>query len=226
MDFLTFYAFHGGAAWLWSAAQIGGPDKSGRPRVKVKRHHLYGAYESIARMRFRPFRLSLAPLGALLLLMGCSSKIVICPVPAILADTKTLTIFRPGTTPDLANELFTVAVTDAQGDCTYSTRDGMVHSSLELTFVAARTPTAEAASYSVPYFVAVHENATVFTKRLYTLRFTFAPGASVATIKQAPDDVDIKLANGKLPWNYQMMAGFQMTPAQIEYTKTRARYLP
>ena len=178
-------------------------------------------------MSFSPFRLSrLAPLGVLLLLMGCSSRIVICPVPAILADTKTVTIFRPGTAPDLANELYTAALIDAQGDCTYSTRDGMVHSSLELTFVAARTPTAEAASYSVPYFVAIHENEKVFTKRLYTLRFTFAPGASVATIKQAPDDVDIKLANGKLPWNYQMMAGFQMTPEQIEYTKTRARYLP
>ena len=185
-------------------------------------------------MSFSPFLRSplrhclsrLAPLGALLFVMGCSSKIVICPVPAILADTKQLTVFRPGTTPDLANELYTVALIDAQGDCTYSTRDGMVHSSLELTFVAARTPTAEAASYSVPYFVAIHENAKVFSKRLYTLRFTFAPGASVATIKQAPDDVDIKLANGKLPWNYQMMTGFQMTPAQIEYTKTRARYLP
>jgi len=185
-------------------------------------------------MNISPFRRSplrhclprLAPLGALLLVMGCSSKIVVCPVPAILADTKTLTIFRPGTTPDLANELYTVALTDAQGDCTYSTRDGMVHSSLELTFVAARTPTAEAVSYSVPYFVAIHENAKVFVKRLYTLKFTFAPGAAVATIKQAPDDVDIKLANGKLPWNYQMMTGFQMTPAQIDYAKTRARYLP
>jgi hypothetical protein len=178
-------------------------------------------------MRISRFRLSrLAPLGALLLVMGCSSKIVICPVPAILADTKQLTVFRPGTAPDLANELFTVAVTDAQGDCTYSTRDGMVHSSLELTFIAARTPTAEAVSYSVPYFVAIHENAKVFAKRLYTLRFSFAPGAAVATIKQAPDDVDIKLANGKLPWNYQMMTGFQMTPAQIEYAKTRARYVP
>jgi len=227
LDFLAFYAFHGGAAWLWSAAQIGGPDKSGRPRVKVKRKPLWAAQESIARMSISPFRLSrLAPLGALLLIMGCSSKIVVCPVPAILADTKQLTVFRPGTTPDLANELYTVALTDAQGDCTYSTRDGMVHSSLELTFVAARTPTAEAASYSVPYFVAIHENATVFVKRLYTLRFSFAPGAAVATIKQAPDDVDIKLANGKLPWNYQMMTGFQMTPAQIEYAKTRARYLP
>jgi len=178
-------------------------------------------------MTISPFRLlRLAPLGALLLLMGCSSKIIVCPVPAILADTKILTIFRPGATPDLANELYTVALTDAQGDCTYSTKSQTVHSSLQLTFIAARAPSAEAVTYSVPYFVAIHENARVFAKRLYTLKITFASGASVATVKQAPDDVDIKLGNGKLPWNYQMMAGFQMTPEQIEYSKTRARYVP
>jgi hypothetical protein len=174
-----------------------------------------------------PFRLlHLAPLGALLLLMGCSTKIVVCPVPAILDDTKTLTVFRPGTMPDLANELYTVALINAEGDCTYRAKDGVVHASLNLTFVAARSPTAEAASYSVPYFVAIHEGAKIFAKHLYTLKFTFAPGASVATIKQSPDDVEIKISNGKLPWNYQEMAGFQMTSAQIEYAKTRARYVP
>jgi hypothetical protein len=178
-------------------------------------------------MRISRFRLSrLAPLGALLLVAGCASKITVCPVPAILADTKTLTAFRPGTVPDLANELYTVALTDAQGDCTYSTRTGLVHASLELTFVAARTPSAEAASYSVPYFIAFHEGPKVYAKRLYNLRFTFAPGASVVTVKQSPDDVNIKIENGKLPWNYQEMTGFQMTPAQIEYAKNRARYVP
>ena len=83
-------------------------------------------------MSFRLLRL--APLGALLLLMGCSSKILVCPVPAILADTQSVTIFRPGTVPDMANELYTVSLINSTGDCTYSTRDGVVHASLELTF--------------------------------------------------------------------------------------------
>ena len=78
----------------------------------------------------------------------------------------------------------------------------------------------------MPYFVAVHEGARIYSKRLYTLRFTFAPGASTATITQSPDDIEIMIANGKLPWNYQEMAGFQMTAAQIEYNKTRGRYVP
>ena len=175
-------------------------------------------------MNARLFRLM--PLAALLLVMGCSTKIAICPVPAILADTQSVTIFRPGTQPDLANELYTVSLINAEGDCTFNTKSSLVHASLELTFRATRAPTKEAATYTVPYFVVVHENAKIFQKRLYRLRFTFAPGATVVTVKQSPDEIALHVSNGKLPWNYQEMAGFQMTPAQIEYNKTKSRYVP
>jgi hypothetical protein len=175
-------------------------------------------------MSFRLFRL--APLGALLLVLGCSTQISICPVPAILADTQSVTIFRPGTTPDLANELYTVSLINAEGDCTYSNKTNLVHASLDLTFRATRAPSKDAATYTVPYFVVVHENAKIFVKHLYHLKFTFAPGASVTTIKQSPDSIELHVSNGKLPWNYQEMAGFQMTAAQIEYNTTRGRYVP
>ncbi len=167
-----------------------------------------------------------AVLGAVLMLMGCSQKIVVCPVPAILADTSSVTIFRAGTVPDLANELFTVSLTDSQGDCVYNNPTAVVRSSLDLTFRAVRAPTSEAASYTVPYFVVVSENAKIFTKRAYDLHFTFAPGAATAVITQSPEVPSIHISNGKLPWNYQLLAGFQMTDAQIEYNKKKSRYLP
>lgn len=175
-------------------------------------------------MNARLFRT--APLAALLLVMGCSTKIAVCPVPAILADTQSVTFFRPGTTPDLANELYTVSIINAEGDCTFNTKSSLVHASLVLTFRATRTPTKEAATYTVPYFVVVHEKDKIFQKRNYRLRFTFAPGATVVIVKQSPDEISLRVSNGKLPWNYQEMAGFQMTPAQIEYNKTRGRYVP
>ena len=176
-------------------------------------------------MRFSLSRLAL--IGALLLpLLGCSTKIAICPVPAILADTQSVTIFRPGTSPDMANELYTIALINAQGDCTYNTRQNLVKASLDLTFRATRAPQATAATYSVPYFVAVTENSKIYTKRLLYLKFTFAPGAATATITQAPDDIDLHVSNGKLPWNYEELAGFQMSPEQIEYAKSRSRYVP
>jgi len=110
-------------------------------------------------MRLRLLRL--APIGLLLLLSACSSRILICPVPAILADTQSVTVFRPGTTPDLANELYTVSIVNSTNDCTYNTREGLVRASLELTFRAKRTPTRDAATYSVPYFVAVNEGPKI-----------------------------------------------------------------
>jgi hypothetical protein len=167
-----------------------------------------------------------AALGAILLLMGCSQKIVVCPVPAVLADTASVTIFRAGTTPDLANELFTVSMTNAEADCVYNNKDAVVRSSMDLTFRAVRAPTSEEASYTVPYFVVVSENAKIFAKRAYNLRINFAAGAATALITQSPEVPSIHISNGKLPWNYQLLSGFQMNDAQIEYAKKKNRYLP
>jgi hypothetical protein len=72
----------------------------------------------------------------------------------------------------------------------------------------------------------VHDGAKLYSKHIYNLRFSFAPGAAVAVIKQSPDDTSILLENGKLPWNYQLLSGFQLTAAQIEYNAKKGRYLP
>ncbi len=175
---------------------------------------------------------SLRPLSLLILAAvalataGCSQKIVLCPVPAILADTSHITVMRPGAVPDLSNELYSVTLTNAEGDCTYNTRTAIIRASLELTFRATRAPTADGATYSVPFFVVVHDGNKLYSKNVYNLRFSFAPGAATAVIKQAPDDTQILLENGKLPWNYQLLSGFQLTSEQIAYNAKKGRYLP
>jgi len=171
-------------------------------------------------------RLHLLAVPMLIALAGCSQKIVVCPVPAILADTATVTVMRPGATPDLANELYTVTMTNAEADCVFNQSTAIVRASMDISFHATRAPSRDAATYSVPYFVVVHAKDKVFAKKLYTLRFTFAPGAASADIKQAPEDTQIKISNGKLPWDYQLLAGFQLTQDQIAYNRKRDRYLP
>jgi hypothetical protein len=160
-------------------AQIGGWEKSGPGGQKSSIPQ-----GRTALMILRP--LALVALFALPLL-GCSQKITVCPIPAILNDTATVTVFRPGTAPDLANELYTVSLSRAEGDCVYNNSTGVVRASLELTFYATRAPSSDGAAYSVPYFVVVHEGSKVYSKHAYSLDFTFAPSAATATIKQAPD---------------------------------------
>ncbi len=168
-----------------------------------------------------------AMLGGLMLLAGCAAPNPnLCPGAAILADTDHATMLRPGAPADPSGALYRVALTNTATDCHLDKRKGETDSTLTLTFTAQRAPGADGATYSVPYFVAVTENAKIYNKRLLYLKFTFAPGASTATINQSPNDFQLHVSNGKLPWNYEELAGFQMSPDQIAYAKNRSRYVP
>ena len=78
----------------------------------------------------------------------------------------------------------------------------------------------------MPYFVALTRGDQLIEKRILTVRFSFAPGASAATFEESPDDFDIHMENGHFPYEYQLMAGFQMTPDQVAYNKKMGRFTP
>ena len=176
-------------------------------------------------MSLRPIRIA-AVLLAPVLLWGCETKIAVCPVAAILSETSTMTTFRPGTKPDPSSELYTVSLVNTETNCSYDRRQGTTTSDLTLSFHATRPPSAAAATYSVPFFVVVSENAKLYDKKNYTLQFSFTPGAVSTDIKQSTKDVEIKIANGKLPWDYELMSGLQVTAEQMAYNKKMGRYLP
>lgn len=164
---------------------------------------------------------------ALLPLAGCNtSKVNFCPVPVILADASQLVIFREGAPQDLSGEAYRVSLAGTRTSCQINRKTGETDSSLTLTFRATRAPVADGAHYTVPYFVAVTRGDQLIEKRILNVSFDFAPGASVATFEEAPDDFDITLESGHQPYEYQLMAGFQMTPAQVDYNKRMGRFAP
>ena len=166
-------------------------------------------------------------LMALLALSGCNTdKVSNCPVGVILADASQVTIFRPGAPQDLAGEAYRVALVDISTDCSINKKTGETKSSYRVNFRATRAPSAEAAHYTVPYFVAVTQGEDLIEKRILQVSFDFRAGDSVATFSESPDDFDIHVPNGHLPIEYEIMAGFQMTPAGIEYNKKMGRYAP
>jgi hypothetical protein len=166
-------------------------------------------------------------LAALLMLSGCDSdKVNNCPAGVILADAAQITVFRQGGSQDLAGEAYRVWLVGISSDCSINKKTGETDSSMRLDFRATRAPSADRAHYQVPYFVAVTQGDRLIEKRILSASFDFAPGASVATFSQSPDDFDIHVENGHQPYEYEVMAGFQMTPAQIDYNKKMGRYAP
>ncbi|MBS0282559.1 MAG: hypothetical protein JSR25_15430 [Proteobacteria bacterium] len=164
---------------------------------------------------------------ALLALAGCSStKVNNCPVPVVLADASQIAVFRQGASQDLSGEAYRVALTGVSTSCDINRKTGETNSSIRLNFRATRAPTTDGARYTVPYFVAVTRGDQMVEKRILNVTFDFAPGASSATFSESPDDFDIHLETGHFPYEYQLMAGFQMTPAQVDYNKKMGRFTP
>lgn len=164
---------------------------------------------------------------ALLALAGCNtSKVNICPVAVVLADASQMAVFRQGAPQDLSGEAYRVALTGASSSCSINKKTGETDSSLTLNFRATRAPTADAARYTVPYFIAITRGELLVEKRIVNVSFDFAPGASTATFSESPDDFDILVETGHQPYEYQLMSGFQMTPAQVDYNKKMGRFAP
>jgi len=169
-----------------------------------------------------------AVLGLVLLaLAGCNStKVNNCPIPVVLADASQIAVFRQGAPQDLSGEAYRVSLSGISTSCDINRKTGETDSSLTVNFRATRAPSTDGARFTVPYFVAVTRGDQLIEKRILNVTFDFAPGASAATFSQSPDDFDIRLETGHFPYEYQLMAGFQMTPAQVDYNKKMGRFAP
>ena len=173
------------------------------------------------------------PFGAtalvVLSLTGCSSdtpKVPTCPSAAVIAPASTLTTFKPGMHDDPTGELYTVGIANVKTDCTLDADNGTTDSTLALRFTAKRAPAPEAASYRVPYFVAVALEGKVLAKRDIWVNFGFAPGAATAVFGDEVASTVINLENGKKPYDYEIVVGLQLTHDQLEYNKKMSRFGP
>ena len=166
-------------------------------------------------------------LAASAALSSCSSdkdKAPTCPYAAVLAPVSTLTTFQPDKTDDPAGELYTVGIVHVETKCDFDPDNGTTNSSLEIRFKAKHAPTEGAKEYRVPYFVAVALDGKILNKRDVWLRFGFPPGSPTTTFTDSVASIVVNLENGKRPYDYEIVVGFQLTKDQLDYNKKMSRY--
>ena len=180
----------------------------------------------------RPFRI-VRPIGAVALvalaLAGCSSdtpKAPTCPSAAVLVPTSTLTTFKPDMHDDPTGELYTVGITNVKTDCVLDADNGTTDSTLALSFKAKRVAAPNAASYRVPYFVAVVLDGKVLAKRDIWAKFGFPSGDATTVFDDQVASTVINLENGRKPYEYEIVVGLQLTHDQLEYNKKMSRFTP
>jgi hypothetical protein len=180
--------------------------------------------------RSRPaFRAAALAVGAMLILSGCNddTRIAQCPGAAILADAAVRPVLRQGAAAtDPSAVLYTVRLTGIETSCTLDRRLGQTDSNVTLTFRATRAPNGQAARYVAPYFLAINQGARIINKRAFNAQIDFGPGVSSVTVQTAVNDTVLKLENGRLPSDYQFLAGMPLSAAEQAYVKTMGPYAP
>lgn len=167
-------------------------------------------------------------LGAGLLLAGCgdSNQVPNCPGVASLADTATITGFRPGAPADPSGEAYTATIAGVTSSCDLDKKTGETTTKLAFTVRATRAPRADGDTYSLPYYVVVTQGERLLSKQVYTLRIAFAPGSAITQVDQAIDQTTVHPETGRQPADYQLLIGFQLTDAQRAYNEQRRRFQP
>ena len=144
-----------------------------------------------------------------------------CPSTAVLSDAVTVTKRRPGapaTPPNPANVVLAAEMSQAVLECEYNGETNAVTMDINFAVRATRGMAATGADPELDYFIAVVDaEGTLLTKNIFKSRPDLSGPMGVYT--QNVSNFVFQLAMDKRPIDYQLLTGFQLTPAELAYNR-------
>jgi len=162
-------------------------------------------------------------------LAGCTTDKSkgLCPSAFVIAPTSSLTVFRENAPQDPSGELYTVWMSNVKTSCDFDKKTVSTDSTVHIAFHAKRAPNAQAAAYNVPYYLAVtHHGERIMAKKIFIAQIAFGPGQVTTDLETTIDSTVIHIARGNKIGEYEILAGFQLTRAQLDYNNKTNRYSP
>ena len=165
-----------------------------------------------------------AVVAACLALADCNTtEVEKCPAVAVLVDTGSVTQIETNAQGQ-ASAVYRVQMTDAKRDCDIPKYSRDLTGSVRIDVQATRSNAAAAATYTVPYFVAVTTEGKILAKQQFQVAFAFQPGETTTTFSDAVNSLSLTIDRDKKGTDYGFLVGFQLTKAQLEYNRRVGRY--
>ncbi len=147
-----------------------------------------------------------------------------CPGTGVLFQASSVTKLRPnGKEP--SDAIFAALMGPPVLSCDYDMVDNRV--SVDIRFpISLKKGAAPGGTQRLTYFVAVMDSAgNMLTKRSFDRDVDLGRN-DTATLTEEVDNTEIKLAQDKKPYDYQILTGFQMTPDELAYNRARRDVRP
>ena len=177
----------------------------------------------------------LLPLIAVVLLVGCQSKVAEafdtrqnagpCPPVGWLYDVARYVQFADPSDETYTKIAYTAEITDVRSFCRYAGKDPL-DAQLEIDFAFGKGPAADKDSHTYPYFVAVtRRNGKVLAKEYYNVEADFngkkLDGKTESFSKILIPRLDESIAGT----NFEIVVGFDLSADQLEFNRAGKRFL-
>lgn len=156
-------------------------------------------------------------------LMGCNTPInlvVLCPTGSVLAQAASVTKMAPGAP---GNIILTASMAQPRVTCDWKDGNTSVTSNIEFPIALTPGPAgANAGPQRIEYFVAVIDAAGRMISKRNFERMLSPQGGMVTEVISG---TTINLPGEARPHQFQILTGFQLTPAELAYNQA-PRALP
>ena len=144
-----------------------------------------------------------------------------CPRVGILGDAATMTQFRSGAGRDLTDVEFEAEIIGFTGGCEFGDRNTKVVVTVNVEIVALRGPAAKGDSITVPFFVAITDrDERILARETFASKIDFPSGRRRAGVAEEMEQ-KIPLAAGRRSSDVEILIGFQLGQAQLEYNRQK-----
>ena len=144
----------------------------------------------------------------------------VCPQVGIPPDAADLGLYR-SSGHDLTDLQINASVRGIQGTCKPGAKDQLA-AKVAVGFRVARGPAATSSTIDLPYFIAVMQGDQILDKHDYVLHVVFPSNTQSIDLNGEPVDLLLPTPQGTTGAAYQVLAGFQLTPDQLEQNRARA----
>ena len=145
-----------------------------------------------------------------------------CPSTAVLSDAVTVTKLRPGapaTMPNPANVVLSAEMSQAQLECEYNGETNALTIEINFAVRATRGPAAMGPDPDLEYFIAmIDAGGNLLTKNIFKSQPDL-DGRMMGQYTQNVSNFVFPLAMDMRPIDYQLLTGFQLTPAELAYNR-------
>lgn len=177
-------------------------------------------------IRLTAWRAAPAALLLLPLLSGCGGPgpnefPPACPTAGLAPPTDDITLYRPGGRRDLLDQVLHGRIAGINGTCSQGDDKSRLALDVTVDLQFTRGPAMQDKSVAVPIFIAVTEGDRILDKRIYDVPATFPQNEDRASRTSAPVHMVLPVSPTKSGAAYHVVAGFQLTPADLEAARAR-----